>query len=107
MSSTDLRSADLMVRSILSDQDKLAALAKDPGGTLTGAAEEATQQIPAFKTDPWVYRLVVSSLGAIALAVVIGGVWFTNAQLQSGLIALGAAAVGGLSGLLAPSPKAG
>ena len=59
-------------------------------------------------SDPWIYRIVVLSLGLTVLATVIGGLFIkvTSAQnIPEGIIALGSAAVGALAGLLAPAPK--
>ncbi len=58
-------------------------------------------------TDPWVYRIVVLSLGLTVLGTVGGGfllAFKVGASIPEGLIALGSAAVGALAGLLAPSP---
>lgn len=59
-------------------------------------------------SDPWIYRIVVISLGLTVLATVIGGLVIKVKSAQNipeGLIALGSAAVGALAGLLAPPPK--
>ncbi len=58
-------------------------------------------------TDPWVYRMVVAFLGVTMLLTVAGVVIvLLNGKnaVPDGLIALGAATVGGLAGFLAPSP---
>lgn len=59
-----------------------------------------------YKSDIWVYRIVVITLGLSVLASLIGGIILTikDRQPPEILIALGSAAVGGLAGLLAPSP---
>ena len=56
--------------------------------------------------DPWVYRLVVLVLGLVALASLVGTILLTiqDRSTPELLIALGSAAMGGLAGLLAPSP---
>lgn len=59
-------------------------------------------------TDPWIYRIVVLSLGLTVLGTVLGGFFLVStsaAAMPEGLIALGSAAVGALAGLLAPSPR--
>ena len=56
--------------------------------------------------DVWLYRIVVIALGLSALASLIGAIVLVtqNRQAPELLVALGSAAVGGLAGLLAPSP---
>ena len=56
--------------------------------------------------DPWVYRIVVLILGLVALASLVGTIMLTiqDHATPELLIALGSAAMGGLAGLLAPSP---
>lgn len=56
--------------------------------------------------DKWLYRMVVGVLGLTVVAALIG----TLALAMNGqsapevVVALGSAAIGGLAGLLAPSP---
>ena len=56
--------------------------------------------------DIWLYRIVVAVLGL----TVVGSIFGAIALAMSGqstpevLVALGSAAIGGLAGLLAPSP---
>ena len=56
--------------------------------------------------DPWVYRIVVLILGLAVLASLLGTIILTiqDHSTPELLIALGSAAMGGLAGLLAPSP---
>lgn len=69
--------------------------------------ERLSQGTP-LQSDSWIYRLVVSFLGlamvftivALALLAVMG-----KSSIPDGLVAIGSAAVGALSGLLAPSPN--
>ena len=64
--------------------------------------------------DIWIYRLVVSFLGAVALTVALGVIVIIGCHLEATptgssslgtLAALGSAAVGALAGLLAPNPN--
>jgi hypothetical protein len=60
--------------------------------------------------DRIVYRMVVGFLGSTALLTVLGSfvlLWHEVAsqKIPTGLVALGAACVGALAGLLAPTPK--
>ena len=72
------------------------------------------------RTDPFAYRAVIIILGIIAIIVAITYAWYTLTpdtvaadgkvirklrDLPDALIALGAAAVGALAGLLAPPPQ--
>lgn len=56
--------------------------------------------------DIWIYRLVVIVLGLTVIVSVIGTIALTLTGLSTPelLVALGSAAIGGLAGLLAPSP---
>ncbi len=55
-----------------------------------------------------IYYIVVSALSAVALVAIVGTLYLaatgTDAQLPETITALGAAAIGALAGLLAPSP---
>lgn len=65
--------------------------------------------VPQYTTDPWIYRMVVGVLGLAVLAVVIGGIILaitSGKDVPQGILAIGSAAVGGLVGLLVPSPLA-
>lgn len=65
-----------------------------------------SQPRPQPERDVWVYRIVVITLGLSVLASLVGGILLTAQDHQPPelLVALGSAAVGGLAGLLAPSP---
>jgi hypothetical protein len=56
--------------------------------------------------DIWIYRIVVVVLGLTVMASVVGAIALTLNELDTPelLVALGSAAIGGLAGLLAPSP---
>ncbi len=56
--------------------------------------------------DVWVYRIVVAALGLAVLASLVGATLLATQKLPIPelFVALGSAAVGGLAGLLAPSP---
>jgi hypothetical protein len=60
-----------------------------------------------LQTDRWIYRIVVGAL-ALALVSSIGGaVWLqsNDKAIPEILIGLGTGALGGLAGLLAPTPS--
>ena len=56
--------------------------------------------------DIWLYRIVVAVLGLTVVASVAGAIVLALGGLSTPevLVALGSAAIGGLAGLLAPSP---
>lgn len=67
----------------------------------------------AFRSDIWIYRIVVVALSLIVLSTVLGGIYLAvigkgdaKIALPEGVIAIGSAAVGAMAGLLAPSPVA-
>ncbi len=102
------RSADLLVDKILSRPDRLEQLKVEPGPVLFEAAAQAKAEASAFDNDPWLYRLVISFLGATVVLVVLGTLivaLFDGGDTPEALVALGSAAVGALAGILAPSPN--
>lgn len=56
--------------------------------------------------DPLIYRIVVAVLGLTVIVCVIGTIVLTMTGFSTPelLVALGSAAIGGLAGLLAPTP---
>jgi len=58
------------------------------------------------RSDVWIYRIIVTALGLGVLASVVGTIMLAMAGKSTPdvLVALGSAALGGLGGLLAPSP---
>jgi hypothetical protein len=95
------RSAQVLVNLILKTPGFLDQ-AKTSPETLQTLADEVTKSLPppAYVADRWTYRIVVISLGAVYLTARATGV----APPPDVLTALGAAAIGALAGLLAPSP---
>ena len=65
-----------------------------------------TQNSERSEKDVWLFRLVVLSLGLCMLASLVGAIVLAvkGTDTPEILVALGSAAVGGLAGLLAPSP---
>ncbi len=103
----ELRSADLLVKNILSNHSLLETIKEDPQKVLKQQAAIANETVRALEGDIWIYRLVVSFLGALAILVACGiiAIIVINGKTPSeGLVALGSAAVGSLAGLLAPTP---
>jgi len=70
--------------------------------------EEENEKSNPLLTDPWIYRIIVMSLGtAIILCIIFAFIIanYSSNDTPQILIAIGSAAVGALAGLLAPSPK--
>jgi hypothetical protein len=59
-----------------------------------------------IQNDILLYRMVVAVLGVTVVASVLGAIVLamTGQSTPEVLVALGSAAIGGLAGLLAPSP---
>jgi hypothetical protein len=104
------RSADVLVDTILHNPGVLAEVMSDPERTLRRLAADATTQLPPppLVREAGIYYIVVSALSAVALVAIVGALYLaatgTDAQLPETITALGAAAIGALAGLLAPSP---
>jgi len=69
-------------------------------------AEAIASLAAPLQWDVWIYRMVVGTLGLIALIAIIGAIvlTMTSKKIPDVLTALGSASVGALAGLLAPSP---
>jgi len=98
---------------VLETPGVLDQLKTNPEETLKKLAIQATKELPtpALIVDRWIYRIVVIALGAVAIIAILGavllafhGVGEKVIQVPDVVTALGAAAIGALSGLLAPSP---
>lgn len=59
-----------------------------------------------MEKDIWLYRIVVMVLGITVVASVVGAIALAlmGESTPEVIVALGSAAIGGLAGLLAPSP---
>ena len=107
------RSADKLVDLILNTPGVLDQVKASPENTLRKIAKEVTKELPppALVVDRWIYRIVVLALGIVAIIAILGAILLgaktpsgTTIQIPDVLTALGAAAIGALAGLLAPSP---
>jgi hypothetical protein len=93
------QAAPELLAAVKADPTLQADIKADPVGGL----EKLTAQ-PAFLTDPLIYRIVVSSL-ALTMFSAAGGAIYLGDKAPQSLVALGSTALGGLVGLLAPSPR--
>jgi hypothetical protein len=109
------RSADKLVDFVLNTPGVLEQVKASPEETLRKIAKEITKEFPppALIGDRWIYRIVVLALGIVAIIAILGAILLsvktpsgTTIQIPDVLTALGAAAIGALAGLLAPSPTA-
>jgi|SRR5215470_10259741 len=84
------------------------AAAQDPQlqADIQANPAEAIAGVAAIPNDVWIYRIVVSALSVVALTGVIGAIILVSKGMSPPdiLTALSSAAIGGLAGLLAPSP---
>jgi hypothetical protein len=68
----------------------------------------AIKSMPApLESDVWIYRMIVASV-SVVLLISVAGIITLSLQEKSPpdvLVALVSAALGGLTGLLAPTPK--
>jgi hypothetical protein len=96
--------------------DFKSAMATDPNlqTAFQNNPVEASKNIheSPLDTDIWIYRIVVFALGATVLSIIIGVLFLVGGgeikddkTVPTILTAIGSAAIGALSGLLAPSPK--
>jgi hypothetical protein len=96
-------SATQLVAMVAEDPQLQQQIKEDPVATLQTLARP-------LQSDKWVYRLVVTALGLVAIFVVIG-VFILKAidnqtTIPDALVAIGSAAIAALAALLAPSPGA-
>jgi hypothetical protein len=112
MTTTPIRSADVLVDQVEKTPGLLAKVKSNPVEALREVAKQVTASLPppAYISDRWTYRIVVIALGLVCIASVLGAIYLSatatgTATVPDVLTALGAAAIGALAGLLAPSPS--
>jgi hypothetical protein len=71
----------------------------DPVATLRNLAEP-------LDTDPWIYRIVVGTLGLVAILVIVGIIILQlvhkSATVPDAMVAIGSASIAALAALLVP-----
>jgi len=85
--------------------DALEKIGKD-SPRQTEVVKRAEEIRPPLESDRLIYRIAVTALSLTLLGALAGGfvlAWSVK-EIPQVLVALGSAAVGGLAGLLAPSP---
>ena len=101
-----------MERHVQSVSELAARVAQDPELANQIQADPArvlANLAAPLQSDVWIYRMVVAALGLGVLIGMIGSIVLAMAgkTVPEVLVALGAAAIGALAGLLAPSPTRG
>jgi hypothetical protein len=101
MAETPLRT---LAKRIATDTSYAEKVAADPQGEISKAAVELDD--PIYKSDKFIYRVVVGALAVVVLTTAIGAIILESGgkTTPQALIALGSTALGALAGLLAPSP---
>ena len=99
------------VTELVKELEKNPALQEDFKKDPLDAVKKFDNSGPVYLNDIWVYRIVVSVLGLVILAVIIGviGIMATSTEnvdskVPTILAATCSTAIGALTGLLAPSP---
>jgi hypothetical protein len=119
--SQQIRSADLLVRTALSDKDSLQALKTNPPEALKNLAKEATQSLPSDERMPvpygptkaaiWLIVVIAFAIVMVYAAYVLGsrldttpnGSYKYSASAEM-ILTVFTTVVGFLAGLLSPSP---
>jgi hypothetical protein len=109
MGTTQVRSADEMVKRALSDPETMERLKADPATELQRLASEVIKDVaptPPLESDVLIYRLAVGTIGGVALIGVTGAVLISLSKgafaVPDILTAISAGAIGSLAGLLSP-----
>jgi hypothetical protein len=96
-------------RQVINQLNTLALRDDIPSDARKEIEKSVEDLVSPLKYDVWIYRAVVSILGALTIIAALGAVWagVAGKEVPESLVALGATAVGALAGLLAPSPNNG
>lgn len=81
-----------------------SAMAEEDKSQILTAIKEAKRPLD---TDVWIWRIIIIALALIAVVPCVSGVLVTPPTTFKDVLPLAAAALGGLVGLLAPSPVKG
>jgi len=108
----EVRSADILVRRLLSEPDTWAKAIDNPAKELLQLAKEVDDQVPVttvLENDTVIYRMVVAIIGTVAVLAVIGAIVVVfvpevkeTTALLTALVSISSASIGALAGLLSP-----
>ncbi|MBW4677314.1 MAG: hypothetical protein KME52_25915 [Desmonostoc geniculatum HA4340-LM1] len=96
-----------IIISIQSDSVKTTQLSETTAiASITELSEQVSCVGTPLQTDRWIYRIVVGALALTLVSCIGGTVWLqaNDKKIPEILIGLGTGALGGLAGLLAPTP---
>jgi hypothetical protein len=109
MTTTQVRSAEELVRRAVTDPEVLARLQADPAAELQRLSAEVVKAVPPsppLESDVLIYRMAVGTIGLVALIGVTGAVIVSATKgafaVPDILTAISAGAIGSLAGLLSP-----
>ena len=103
-----------MTEQIGNDKSFVTAPTREPSGDTTplrenhlNLAQTMLNQKTPWHTDKWIYRIVVSAMSLTIISALGGAIWLEAKEkdVPEILIALGTGALGGVAGLLAPTPN--
>jgi hypothetical protein len=99
-------SAQIRALSAVEDQIHTSNADAPTKSALTQSVQDIKDELRAYEKDKIFYRIVVGTLGLAILLVIVAVtiLLFNKVTGFDTLTAIGSAAVGGLVGLLAPSP---
>lgn len=113
---SQIRSAELLVKNVLSDPEALQKIQNDPETTLKALKEEALQQLPRLRppNDATTNRLWIVIVGSFAV-VMLYSVWVLGSGVNQATLATPVTksdtiltvlmtVISFLAGLLSPSP---
>jgi hypothetical protein len=101
------RTSDMLVDRIAADAELREQVKTDPINTLRQVSQEITTRTPrVMEADPWVYRIIVTSLALVVVISVVGVIWLATkgeeAFIPATVTALASGALGALAGILQP-----
>ena len=101
-----VKSFDEFKKELVVDTELQEKFKSDPVATINQFQQGVKE------TDPWIYRIIVLSLGFAIMAIIVGVILLIfNGKMTDGnevpaiFTAIGSGAIGAFAGLLAPSPQ--
>lgn len=104
-----VRSAEELVRRAVVEPGRIEEIRRDPIPALQKLAQEVVRDVPQSRpidTDVWIWRVLVTALSASMLLTLVSAavlaIW--RIEVPQTITSMGSMALGGVLGLLAPSP---